>query len=125
VDLLRGLDGDLTITDHTATLVSGAAETAQRLRAKFQLYRGEWFISPAEGTPYREVFWPKDVTHTVKVGVLRRMLLSDPDVATVQTLEFTVDALTREGTITFEVLTKSGQVLRSADFGPYVIEGMA
>ena len=101
--------------------VTDEAETIQRLRHKFRLFRGEWFADTSAGVPYREVVWPKTVSRAAKLSMFRQLLSRDPGVAAVLSLSLSVDA-GRVGHLAFSVRHISGKVLSSADFGPLVLQ---
>jgi hypothetical protein len=123
VDLLLDADGDLAITNNDLVLVDDLAiETAQRIRIKLQLFRGEWFLNPAAGMPYRELIWPKTVPVQTKLNVIRRTLLGDPAIASLSALSLTVDPVTRAATVAFTAVLRDGAILRSGDFAPFVLQ---
>ncbi len=123
MDIERSATGDIAVRDDgSVNLVEGVPETIQRLRCKFQSFKGEWFLNRAEGIPYREIVWDKTIPLSAKVAMFRNVLAQDPAVAAVQQLSLEPDPLVpRQWVVNFTVTTISGQTLSSGDFAPFVI----
>ena len=123
MDVLRDSSFDWAFTASGATaLVEGTAETAQRLRAKFTLFRGEWLHAPADGVPYRSIVFPKTVSLAAKIQLFREILMADPDIAQVVSVSLEPNPATpRAWSLRFVATCKGGAVLRSEDFGPFVV----
>jgi hypothetical protein len=120
MDLKRTAAGDLAIENNDLALVGGLEETAQRHRNRLALFRGEWFLNPLAGVPYREIVWDRQVSVAVKTTLFRRILASDPATASIRKLSLT-PGRDRVAILEFVLTTKEGQTLHSSDFTPFVV----
>lgn len=114
-------DGDIAVaTDGTQRWTASIAEeTSQRLRNKYQLFLGEWFLDTREGVPYyREVLGKKPINMPAVTAMLRKIATDDPAVESI--LEFTAefDGPTRKLTVTIMVQLITGDVL---DLEPFLV----
>ena len=104
----------LTATEEVATL--------QRLRIKFQFFKGEWFLDKRQGTPWYQRILIKGSSERVNRSIFRQIIEGDPGVARLVSLRYSLNRATRRLTLDWVAKLKSGKTLRSADFGPFVIE---
>jgi hypothetical protein len=123
VDIERDGSGDILVTeDGSVPLIEGLTETAQRLRCKFLSFRGEWFLDPSEGLPYREIVLDKSVPLTAKVALFRSVLQRDPAIVAVNQLSLTPHpSEARRWVLNFSATTTEGLTLTSTDFTPFVV----
>lgn len=96
-------------------------EVAQRLLTRLNFWRGEWFLNTSAGTPYvQAILGIKAVPHSVVRAVFSSVVLGTPGVASLDRLEFTIGT-DRRLVLDFVARLTNGQVFRSSDFGPFVV----
>ena len=103
--------GDLVVTDNDLAIVEGDQATAQRLEQRLRLWRGEWFLDRTAGVP-----WLRDVIgqrprEQVITGLLRTVILDDPEVAGVEGLELDFVGDTRILRVDLRVRLTDGETL--------------
>jgi hypothetical protein len=113
-----GQTGDLDLTGHRMSLVTGEAAMEQQLKIRFRFVDGTWFLNEAEGLPYLEDILIKSPDLLLVESIFREAIESTPGITTVNTINVTVDA-TRKLTLTFSATMDTGEVLV---FSPFVIE---
>ncbi len=75
--LLQTAGGDIAVTNGRLHLVDGVTEKAQKIRNRFALFRGEWFLDLRAGTPWWErVFGIKNPDLRIAGRMLRDIVLS-------------------------------------------------
>ncbi|MFW5880815.1 MAG: hypothetical protein ACOCU9_04215 [Spirochaetota bacterium] len=94
-DLKLNSDWDLELESNDLTLVDGVDAIVQRLRAKLQLVRGEWFLDRSAGVPWFEEVLKKNPRSEVLRAVVRRPIAEDQDVERVESVSLGYDGETR------------------------------
>ncbi len=123
---MRGLkldgDHDLSLDDGGRLEVVDSDEaTAQEIKTRLLFFRGESFMDVREGVPYYQEILKKAPDMARIRAIIRAVILSVPSVIDVPVLEIAHDRATRSATVTWEARTRTGGVVRSADFGPLVL----
>lgn len=95
---------DLDFTGGNFTLIEGADEIAQKLRVRYQFFKGEWFLDQRVGVPYFQTIFVKGVPETVIRTTMVNVALTTPGVANVEDYEFSLDAVTRAASISFRAI---------------------
>lgn len=121
-DLENPDEGDLLLRDGQTTLTGTLAdEVAQTLHARFEWWRGEWFLDEAQGTPWLDGVLGKESDEQAIRSVFTRIVTSTPGVASCDDLTVTIDAQTRLADVSFTARLRDGTVLTSTDYGPYLV----
>jgi hypothetical protein len=118
--VLQTASGDIAVgTDGTQRWTSTLSEeTEQRLRQKYRLFRGEWFLDSRAGVPYWDILGAKPARPEAARAILRKVAALDPAVAVVDVFTATLDTATRRLTIVCTVRLIDGEVL---ELEPFVI----
>jgi len=103
-------DWDLELEDNSFRLTTGADAIAQHLKAKFQLFLGEWFLDTSIGVPYYEDILIKKPSFVVVQEILKDVILETPGVLELETFKIDFDSSTRTFTLEFKVLTTEGEI---------------
>lgn len=94
--------------------VRGAERVRQQIEFHLSLWRGEWFLDTAFGTPYTEDVLGKiganKLTLDAAVASLRTQILSVDGVNAIVSLKYNFDQPTRKLSLTVEVSTVYGIV---------------
>lgn len=112
-------DGDIAVAADgtqrwTATLVE---ETAQRLRNKYQLFLGEWFLDLRVGVPYyRVALGVKPLNMPAVRAMLQKVATDDPAVEAITEFTAEFDGATRKLTVSIVVQLITGEVLELEPF---------
>jgi hypothetical protein len=97
------ITGDLDYQGGLVAVVTGQEALAQRIRLRLQVWRGEWFLNPDFGTPYRQQILGKDGFALID-PVLRSVILSVPGVIGFSRIpRYSYDNVTRKITVDFAV----------------------
>lgn len=113
MDLKLGTDGDLVFESGNLVLISGVEATAQRLRGKMSTFLGDWYLDKRVGFPFfRDVLIKRPDVRLV-LAMVREVILSDPGVTEIVTLNFDFD--TPERTFTVDA------VIRGLDAEPFPV----
>lgn len=116
VDLsFTGQDFDLSFEDNDIVFVDGAAEVSQNSMIRLQFIAGEQFDDTRVGMPWLTDMVNVQVSITAKTQIIRRTILSTPNVRSLDSLIIGVDSETglAEGTFTGTTITEEqfgGQV---------------
>lgn len=104
-----GEDGDLPATGFT--LLTGAAAVVQDVTTRLRFFRGEWFLEPDVGVPYRQSILLKNPNMSAVRTALREAIEEAEHIASVESLELSFDKDTRRLTVTFRAITTWGEAL--------------
>lgn len=105
---------DLALTSGRLTLVEGVEAITQRIQGRLSLWAGEWFADTAIGVPYLRFLGVKGAAPLAE-ATLRRVILSCPGVATLETFAFTATS-DRRATVSFRVRTVTGEIIDRGGF---------
>lgn len=91
-------------------LIDGAERVRQQLEFRLSLWRGEWFLDPSFGTPYREQILGKALSIDGALAAVKEQILGVEGVNTITDFQYTFERKTRKLTINFECATEYGLV---------------
>lgn len=117
------LSGNLALEAGDLVSVEGDEATAQEIRTRLLLFRGEAFTDLREGMPYYDQILVKAPDLGRIREIFRQAILSVPSVVDVPVLTVDLERATRRATITWEARTVEGRIVRSDDFPPMRIDG--
>lgn len=114
---LEWIGGDITDEEDYARMV------LQRIRCRIMLIRGEWYLDQRVGTPWREKIWVKGPDTDVIKKIIRGVAERTPGVASVETVDITVDGQARTATISIRATTELGTVVSTDQLDePMIVE---
>lgn len=116
--------GDLHMQGRQYHYWSGTLAARQKQQTRLNMFLGEWFININEGIPYYQSVFVKNPSNPVILSIFRKALLLDPQVLRVNTISLEVDGATREAQLFYDVTLKSGERITSADYGPFILNGV-
>jgi hypothetical protein len=122
--LPKTLLGDFAISGGVLPLVTDPALAgAIKLRNRFRLFAGEWFLDTRVGVPYfTSVFGVKNPDLRLLRQLFTRVILQTPPFVAVSELDVTFDASTRTAALTFIAQTDTGALVKfSGDGEPFII----
>lgn len=108
--------GDLSTSGGLTLLTDLSAETAQRLKIKFRFFKGEGLLDTRSGMPLFEKVLVKDPNIPEVKRLYREVLLADPAVASVTSLDLVYTRGTRTLDLSFEAALTDGTSLIFEDF---------
>lgn len=108
--------GDLAVTAGRCSLITGGAETAQRLQTKFRFFLGEWFLDERAGFPLYEEILVKGPDLSVVRARVRQVLVEDEGVVSVEHIDLDFNTAARELSVSFEATGIDGEPITFADF---------
>lgn len=95
-------------------------EVAQELYCRFSFWRGEWFLDPTVGIPYRPGILTTKQPITIPGQIFKRVITSCPGVQTLLTFNI-VRRPSRGALVTFQAKLIDGAILDSAAYGPFIV----
>lgn len=102
--------------------IDGIEAILQNIKIKLEFWLGNWFLNVAEGVPYREVILVRGNNELRAKDLFRRLFLATPGVAEVTYLSYSLDRNSNTATLEFELRADTGEVIRSQDYGPFIVE---
>jgi hypothetical protein len=75
--------------------IRGPEAVIQRIRIRFRLWRGEWFLDTRIGVPYREQVLVKNPDKPLVSALFRRVVAETPGVQNVEALDAVYDRRAR------------------------------
>ena len=101
-------NGDIQLANKDIAFVSGDDATVQRIKQKFRLWRGEWFLDTSAGVPWlRDVLGQRPREQVVS-GILRTVVSEDPGVDELLALTAEFDGQSREFTVRWRARLTNG-----------------
>lgn len=97
--------------------------TAQEIRSRFLLFRGSYFRDLREGVPWYQDILVKGPDIPRVRELLRQTILTHPAIVDVLSLTIEQNKTARSASVVWEARTVDGQIVRSKDFGPVIVEG--
>ncbi|SQI42321.1 Uncharacterised protein [Leminorella richardii] len=110
IDLTLDSSGDLDLSRNDLSWVDGAERVHQQLRIKLKLWRGEWFLNTAFGTPYLQQILGKQITLNGALAALKTSILDVDGVREITQFHYEFDRQTRSLTVQFAVKTPYGLI---------------
>lgn len=114
---------DLAFTSGRLTLVTGAAELAQKLNARFGFAKGEWFLDKNQGTPWFQALLVKNPSVPALTQIIRNIITTTPGVKAILSLPVSFDQANR--TVTWGPIViqhDSGAVITGGRGQPFVVD---
>lgn len=109
--------GDINDPTDYATMVS------QRLRCRWLMWTGEWYLDQRKGTPWEQTIFRKGVTAERLRDVFRKVALGTPGVRAVVRVDVTLDRSARTARIDFELTTENRALVTSTQLdAPFIVE---
>jgi hypothetical protein len=115
-DFLMTEDGDLDTTGGLSLTSSLVQSTAQRLKIKFRFFKGEGLLDPRSGIPIYEKILVKNPNLAEIKRLFKEILLSDPAVETVESIDLTYSREGRSLAVAFAATLNDGSNLTFEDF---------
>lgn len=106
----RNLDktDDMVFGSGSLDYLSDSPEcVAQAVLTRLKLWRGEWFLDNAEGTPYKTEVLGK-YTASTYAQALRKRVLATPNVLSIDEFAGSINTDTREITVSMTITTSFG-----------------
>lgn len=113
--------GDLHLLNGQIHFWDGFEARYQKTLVLLRFVRGEWFLNTEEGIPYFEQVLVHNPNSKAIVTLFRKALLASPSAKEAQ-VNITRDRANRTALITFQLTFDDGQVLRSSDFPPFILQ---
>ena len=118
--LINPIIGDIYIDNGQMVFVLGKEFIAQKLRIKFQFFKGEWYLDQREGFPYWERVFKKNPNVNEIASLFRRCAYDTPGVASVRSVDVTVDVETRLMSVSIDVVTDDNEIIKW-DNEPFIL----
>lgn len=106
---------DLVFENNKLVIISGAAETEQRLRARLRMFMGEWFLNLARGTPYRQTIFEKGTPPDTIAAAIKREILTVAGVKNLLQYEQDYNSTTRGMSVKFKILTSDDEIVEISE----------
>jgi len=103
-------DGQLDNQNFDVLFVDGDDATIQRIRQKYLLWQGEWFLDTNAGVPWLQILGQKPDPQLLTT-LLRTVVADDPGISEIESFEFEYEGSTRKLKIIWQALSISGAVI--------------
>jgi hypothetical protein len=114
-----GQQPTLTVRNGELVLVTGEEAIEQQLRLRLKFFLGEFFLDELQGIPYyREVFIKNPNLQLLR-SIFTQAILSTPRIASVDSLELSIDGETRTLNLAFVATMDTDEELV---FAPFILE---
>lgn len=110
IDLKLDSTGDLDLQRNDLMWVDGAERVHQQLQIKLKLWKGEWFLNTAFGTPYLEQILGKQITLNGALAALKNSINEVDGVQEIEQFNYDFNRKTRQLNVSFSVKTPYGLV---------------
>ncbi len=133
VSELNPVEGDIEIDARGRIVWTNDAtgdSTAQKLRIRFNFWRGEYFADTRLGVPYIRqgtslgILGEKWDEPTFN-AIMRNVILTTPGVASLRSYAVTFDRQTRTASLVFTAILVNGFVFDSSNYAPFIVETSA
>jgi hypothetical protein len=104
-------DGDLDLSTNNIVLIDGDEALIQKLKARLQFFRGEWFLDRNIGFPYWTDVFLKAPDLTVVRSLYRQTILGCPGIDSLNSLELDYIAAERRLDVSFSAVKSEGGIL--------------
>lgn len=105
------LTGDLLLRGGDLRLVRDLAAIRQEVATRLQFLRGEWFLDKTAGVPYLQNILVKAPDLAAIKSIFRTEILACVGVASINSLEATVDSSTRVLSVVWSATTDLGELI--------------
>ncbi len=114
--------GDLEMRNGNLVWTSDLQEeVVQRLRARFEFFKGEWYLDANEGTPYHGVILGnKGLTDAAARAIFANIIRTTPGISTLVSI-VVVRLPGREMRVDFNARLEDGFLLSSRRIPPFIV----
>lgn len=126
MSILKVTDEDDVFIDEFGRLVVVTDKlecAAVKLKNRFRLFLGEWFLDTRIGVPWFQVVFVKNPDLSVIRRLLNRIILSVPPIITVTKLDLDYDPAARVLGFSFEAVGDDGRILTGGSGEPFIVVG--
>jgi hypothetical protein len=102
-DLFVAADGRAALTDDAS-----GETTAQHVRIRLRMFKGEWFLNKALGIDYIGQVFVKNPNMAAIASIFKNTILGTPGVSSIVTYNQTFNPATRSLLVVTTILTTSG-----------------
>lgn len=102
--------GDVLVVNGDLTLIDGKTAIQQHILQRLRIFLGEWFLDNTIGLPYFQQIMIKNPDQSKIDALFQNQILGTPGVTNLLTYSFTPNLNSRLLSISFSVMTESGQV---------------
>ena len=120
MDIKLDTSGDIDLAAGALVLVDGDEAVIQRIRIRLQVFRGEWYADRSQGVPYYERILLKNPDSRVVQAIFTAAIVGVAGVVEVTEMTYTLGT-DRVLALSFVARLESGRVVRSSDFGPFLV----
>ena len=114
--------GDFDVSSGNLSIVTDPAQAlAIKLRARFRLHLGDWFLDTRIGVPYRAVVLVKNPNIPVIRQMLRNVAATTPGVRSVDAFTLNYDPRARTLAYSFRVTTDKGAIITGGEGAPFIV----
>ena len=103
-------NGDIILTNGQAVIISNGDCLAQRLENAIKMDKGSWFLNTDKGIEWMDILGNKSVSFRAIYTRIRKILGSDEEVSSINSIEISADRETRLMSVTFSVNSIYGEV---------------
>lgn len=100
--------GDIEIP---ARWMVGAEAYAQRLRSRFQFFKGEWFLDQRKGAAWLDTVLGHDPNKRVIRAVITEIIMKTPETESIKSFDIDYNGTTRQATVSNLQVIWGGRVL--------------
>lgn len=104
------VNGEISLVNNSFVDVLDRVALAQRLEGKLKMFVGEWFLDLTRGVNWIDILSTKPFRVDDFAPIIRKVLLDDPAVVSITSLDITPNNATRVLTVDFEVASDVGLV---------------
>lgn len=101
--------------------VRGPAAAAQRVRSRFELLLGEYFLDTRAGVPWFETITVKGTSLDVITSIFRGIVLDDFEVVDLRDFTARADRQTRQLFVSFVAVLADGSTIERTENDPLII----
>lgn len=107
-------DADISSLAFELTDDKSGESLAQKIAIALKLFKGEWFVNKNDGVPYHQQILQYKGDKALTDAILRSYILNIAGVASVPRFKSVMNKVTREYTLTFEVVGTDGTTVEIA-----------
>lgn len=110
-DIKQDAGGDIAVTNNGITLVSGADEVTQRVRARLRAFYGEWFLNLRRGLPYYQDIFLKRQNPDRIASIIKLEILKTTGVLELMSYEQTINSSARTLSVSVRIKASDNEIL--------------
>jgi len=100
---IKVVEGNFERINGRTTVLTGADALKQRLEHSLKLFRNEWFLSSSKQINWLKYFRQKFITEQLLRKEIKDVILQDPEVTSIESLELTLVSNIRKLQVSFKV----------------------